>query len=186
MRAIELLRDEHALIGRVASCLGRAAEAVRSGGPVDEELFLKALEFVDSFAHRVHQVKEDILFRRMEEHGVPMPEMTAHADTREFADAMVRALPEASRGDDAARRMLSENAKAYVGLARSHMQRVETDVFAAAEAGMSDHEDQAMLSLFRAAERAVSHEANEVSAERVGRLADEVEQRQERAEGVCR
>jgi hemerythrin-like domain-containing protein len=186
MRAIELLRNEQTLIERVVSCLGRAADAVREGGPVDKELFLKALEFVNGFAHRVHQAREDILLRHMEEHGLLVPETTAHGDTREFADAMVRALPEAARGDDAARRMLSENAKAYVGLVRSHMQRAETDVFAAAEAGLSNEDDQAMLSLFRAAERAATHDSGEAAAERYERLADEIGQRHERAEGVCK
>ena len=172
MQAIETLRREHEVIGKVLAGLERAAGAVQSGGRVHEGLFLKALECVRGFVYGLHQAKEDILFRKLAEKGLVGPEGREHGDIGEFAAACLRALPEAARGDPASRRMLAENAKAYVGILRSHIAREEGELFDEALRTLSADDDRELTAAFGRIER----ELGEGESGRYERLAGEVEE----------
>ena len=180
MRSIELLRREHALIEKVADCLDGAADSLRTSGRVDEELFLKALEFINGFTHRVHQAKEEILSRLAVDRCLVEAESRPCRDLLDFGGAMLAALPEAARGEPAARRMLSENAKAYVALIRSNVRSREM-LFDAVERSFSERDDRTLVALFQEAERRLG----EGAVERYGRLADEIDERGEALAQQC-
>lgn len=172
MQTIETLRREHEAIGKVLASLERAADAVQSGGSVHETLFLKAIEFVTEFAHRLHQAKEEVFSRRLAEHGLVGPEGREHGDIGKFAAACLRVLRNAARGDPASRRMLAENAKAYVGILRSHIALEDNELFDAATRELTEHDDREIMSAFGRIER----ELGEAPAGRYERLAAEVEE----------
>jgi hemerythrin-like domain-containing protein len=187
MQAIDTLRREHEVIVKVLAALERAAEAARPdsargrGGPgwpgssqsaekVHRELFLKALEFVTGFVQRLHQAREEVLLRRLAGHEVPAADEREHGEIGEFAAACLRALPDAARGDPASRRMLAENAKAYVGILRSHIAREEDDLFDAATRALSEDDDREITAAFGRIER----ELGEGEPGRYEKLAGEV------------
>jgi hemerythrin-like domain-containing protein len=177
VRSVEILREDHALMRRVLVCLGRAVEEALAGGRIDEEIFSKALGFAKEFVHGIHQAREEILSRHARRRGLDGGGTNACNDILDFLGAALRALPDAAqagravelhdarresggyrrRGDPAARRLLAENAKAYVGLARSHIVGRE-EVLRGAERGLSEDDDRMLLSLFEAAERRLGGE----------------------------
>jgi len=171
VQVIDTLRREHEVIRKALAVFESAADAVQSGGSVREELFLKTLEFITRFVHRLHQAKEDILFRRLAGKGLAGPEAREHEDVREFAAACAKALPGAARGDPASRRMLAENAKAYVGILRSHIALEDSDILNAALQSLSEEDDREIMAAFERVER----ELGEGAAGRYERLAGEIE-----------
>jgi hemerythrin-like domain-containing protein len=174
MQSIGLLRHEHALIEKVAACLDRAADSVQAGGPVHEEFFLKTLEFINGLVHRVHQAREEILSRFVIERCRMEAEVRPCSDLLDFSGAILRSLPEAADGEPAARRLLSENAKAYVALVRSNI-RSRRMLFDTVERSLSEGDDRTLVALFEEAECRLG----EGAAERYGRLADAIEKRSE-------
>jgi hemerythrin-like domain-containing protein len=171
VRSVEILRREHALIGLVLARLEDAVQAVQSGGAVDEVLLRKAFEFAQGFVHGVHQAKEEIFSRRAVDRGLAGGDADGCSDVLDFAGAAVRALADALEGDAAARRLLSENAKAYVGLVRSHIIGRKA-IFKTAEGTLSEEDDRLLVSLFSAAEERFGTDV----AERYARLAEEIRQ----------
>lgn len=151
MRSVEALRKDHELIRRTLSCLERAAEEVQSGGRVEEDVFRKAFDFARGFVHGPHQIREEILSRHAMKSGLDGGGTEVCSDILDFLGAALRALPEALQGEPTARRLLSENAKAYVGLVRSHIVSRE-ELFEAAESIFSEEDERTLSSLFRAAE----------------------------------
>ncbi|MHC4253670.1 MAG: hemerythrin domain-containing protein [Planctomycetota bacterium] len=174
MRSIELLRREHVLIEKVVASLDRAADFAREGERVDEELFLRALDFTNGFTHRVHRAKEEVLSRLAAGRGLLEAESRPCSDLLDFSGAMLRALPEAARGEPTARRLLSENAKAYVALMRSHFRGREA-LFDVAERSLAEEDDRTLVTLFERVER----QLGQGQVERYRRLADEVHERSE-------
>ncbi|MHC4198523.1 MAG: hemerythrin domain-containing protein [Planctomycetota bacterium] len=158
MRSVEILREDHALMRRVLACLGRAVEEALAGGRIDEEVFGKALGFAKEFVHGIHQAREEILSRHARRKGLDGGGANPCNDILDFLGAALRALPDAVQGEPAARRLLAENAKAYVGLARSHIVGRE-GVFRGVERGLSEDDDRMLLSLFEAAERRLDGES---------------------------
>jgi len=157
VRSVEILREDHALMRRVLICLGRAVEEALAGGRIDEEVFGKALGFAKEFVHGIHQAREEILSRHARRAGLDGGGANACNDILDFLGAALTALPDAAQAEPAARRLLAENAKAYVGLARSHIVGRE-EVFRDAERGLSEDDDHMILSLFEAAERRLGGE----------------------------
>jgi hemerythrin-like domain-containing protein len=172
VRSVEILREDHALMRRVLGRLGRAVEEALAGGCVDEDVFRKALGFAKEFVHGIHQAREEILSRHARRMGLDGGGTNPCNDILDFLGAALRALPDAAQGEPAARRLLAENAKAYVGLARSHIVGRE-EVFRAAERALSEDDDRMLLSLFEAAERKLGGGAPARYAE----LAREIEAR---------
>jgi hemerythrin-like domain-containing protein len=158
VRSVEILREDHLLMRRALGCLARAVEEALAGGHIDEEVFGKALGFAKEFIHGIHQAREEILSRHVRRRGLDGGGANACNDILDFLGAALRALPDAAQGDPAARRLLAENAKAYVGLARSHIVGRE-GVLSTAERGLSEDDDRMVLSLFEAAERRLGGES---------------------------
>lgn len=70
--AIKMLMDEHEVILRVVSSLGRIADALRAGGKADADLLREGVRFMREFADQRHHAKEeDLLFPALERKGVP-------------------------------------------------------------------------------------------------------------------
>jgi hemerythrin-like domain-containing protein len=128
---------------RMLGSIERVAARMRAGGPVCEGTFVKAFGFINDFVCHGHHAKERRLLRTLKARGVwPLGRLLeGHRDSLDFAAAMVRSLPGAARGDDSARRMLAENAKALAGYMRAHIRREEECVFPAAGRALDARDD---------------------------------------------
>ena len=150
LRCTAVLRAEHAVVARLLNCLERAAAAIFLGGPVHEGAFVRVFGLMNVFVCRGHFAKEGLLLEMLEGKGLwQLPGFPGeHRDSLEFAAAMLRALPEAAGGTRPARRMLAENATAYVGFMRSHIAREERLVFSEADSVLTDLDDAAAVEAF--------------------------------------
>ena len=97
--AIRMLTDEHEVILKVVSSLGRIADSLRAGGKADADLLREGVRFMREFADQRHHAKEeDLLFPAMERKGVPAEggpigvmnseHVDARAHVAAFADAV--------------------------------------------------------------------------------------------------
>ena len=152
-----------------------------AGGRIDEDVFRKGLGFAKEFVHGIHQTREEILSRHARRRGPDRGGNSVRIDILDFLGAALRALPDAAQGEPAARRLLGENAKAYVGLAESHIVDRE-DVFCGVERALSEDDDRMILSLFEAAEQRLGGAAPRHYAQ----LVDEIEAREKATEGTGR
>ncbi|MHC4247553.1 MAG: hemerythrin domain-containing protein [Planctomycetota bacterium] len=145
LRCTTALREEHAVMLRLLDCLERAAAAIRAGGPVCDGALVRGFRLINVFVCRGHYAKERHLLTMMKARGLwPLAGfLDEHRDSLDFAAAMVRSLPEAARGEQSARRMLAENATAYVGFMRAHIAREDEVVFAAADEILTQQDDAA-------------------------------------------
>jgi len=129
MDAIDILTNEHRLIGRVLDALVGFAGKVRSGPAPDERAELgRFVTFIREFADEHHHAKEeDMLFAALVEHGFP-----AHAGPiavmlaeHEEGRVLVRRLRDRA-GSGAAwgaaqREGVLSSAHAYADLLRAHI-----------------------------------------------------------------
>jgi hemerythrin-like domain-containing protein len=143
LRCTAVLREEHRVVLRMLGCLERAANAIHVGGPVCDGTFVGVFRLINVFISQGHYAKEKYLLRMLEPRGTwPLAGfLDEHRDSLDFAAAMLRSLPEAARGNRSARRMLAENATAYVGYMRAHIAKEERLVFSAAADVLTRRDD---------------------------------------------
>ncbi len=140
MKATEILMDEHRVIERVLMALESAARRVEAGQALRPEFFVDAADFIRGFADGCHHMKEEgVLFKTMEEYGVPVTGgpigvmLHEHDLGRGFTREMREAALRWSAGDDSARAEVVSNALAYVSLLRQHIQKEDNILFRMAD-----------------------------------------------------
>lgn len=147
---MQVLIAEHTVIERVLACLETMARGCRAGQPLDVEAAGQALDFLRTFADRVHHGKEEEhLFPLLEQRGMvrergPTGVMLAE---HEIGRRLMRQMAAAIEGHDSAG--YADAAERYVELLRAHIQKENHCLF-----GMADH-------LLNAADRAALLEAFE-------------------------
>lgn len=149
MTAIDILRNEHAVILEALDLLEHHLRAVGAGAGLDREFARWILQFIAEFADDSHHAKEEgVLFGLLERRGLsraggPLAAMLAdHERCRAQCAGMRQAL---ERGDDAA------FAATGAGLAadlRRHVTRENEQLFDRAEALLTPEEDAAALQAF--------------------------------------
>jgi len=140
VKATEILMDEHRVIERVLAALEGAARRVEAGQAVRPGFFIEAAEFIRGFADGCHHIKEeDVLFRSMEDHGVPVHGgplgvmLHEHELGRGFTREMATAAERWQNGDDSARANVVANALGYVSLLRAHIHKEDNILFRIAD-----------------------------------------------------
>jgi hemerythrin-like domain-containing protein len=141
VRATDILQREHEVVVPFLDALEAAARRLESrhqasAAPLRPSFFLDASEFMKSFIDECHHRKEEgLLFRALEEAGVPqlgglMGEVLAEHDECRRLSLQVRAWAERlATGDLGSRAALAWNALAFVRLIRPHMTKEETALF---------------------------------------------------------
>jgi len=174
------LRGEHEMLRHVLEALGRTVEALGSGGRPDERLLVGFSDFAQGFVYRCHQLKEDHLFRILEDAGLsreraPLAALLGdHEDGLDHVIAMFKALPGATGGDPAATACLAENIVAYLDLQGAHME-AEEFVFEFSESVLSDADNCSAVALFRGVEKDLGEDVirrYHALAERIARGPD--------------
>lgn len=130
------LREEHALILRVADVLERLVVRSETSGHTDFEAFSDCITFIRLFTDGCHHGKEeDVLFPALEAQGMPRDAgpiavmLQEHRQGREYAALMKGALRAARAGDQAALQLLRRAASGYVALIRDHILKEDNVLF---------------------------------------------------------
>jgi len=175
-KATELLSQEHRVIERVLAVVEKLTTRPVEGSI---EKWKKALDFIRNFADQCHHFKEEkVLFPAMEQHGIPSEGgpvgvmLTEHEEGRAYVKSMLAALSLAETGNQAAKEILVDNAKAYLRLLREHIQKEDEVLFRIADDVIPADEQKELLRSFE------EHEANEMGAgvhEKYLRIVEELE-----------
>jgi hemerythrin-like domain-containing protein len=149
MTAIDILRNEHALILEAMELLERHARRVAAGAALDAGFARWVLEFLREFADDTHHAKEEgVLFGLLERRGLlPGPGALAgmlaeHEASRAQADRLERDL---AAGDAAA---FAGTALALAAQLRRHVLREDEDLFRRIAPQLGAADDVAALEAF--------------------------------------
>jgi len=179
--ASDRLVDEHHLIERMIAALKTAVDRLESGEDVPAELFLQAVDFIRNFADRTHHAKEeDILFRLMEERGIPREGgpvgvmLTEHDYGRQFNRGLEEAAQRLQNGDKSAVPDIISNARGYAQLLTDHIYKENNILYP-----MGNHvfttEDQQFLS--QEFERVDKESIGEDTIRKYRQMVDEMEKK---------
>jgi hemerythrin-like domain-containing protein len=153
MKPTEVLMTEHRAIERMLAVLETAARRLEAGERVRPDLLCEAVDFVRNFADRCHHGKEeDNLFPRMEARGVPRQGgplavmLHEHDEGRAYVGAIAGAIDAYEGGDQAAARVIAENARGYAELLRQHIMKEDNVLFPMADRVLSP-DDQRELTI---------------------------------------
>lgn len=126
--ATDMLVHEHELIQRMIAILQKAADAVEKDNQLSLLPFEQAVDFIKAFADKCHHSKEEnILFKLMEQKGMPVnggpigAMLHEHQLARNCTAALSAALEKARAGDHAAIAAIIENARYYADLLGNHI-----------------------------------------------------------------
>ena len=140
MKAIQVLMDEHIVIGQVIKAMETAAGRLSSGEELRPAFFLNAALFIKNYADGCHHRKEeDILFAAMNAAGDPdiigpvAVMHDEHVQAREFAAAMKAAAEGWEKGAMHNRSVVAHNALGYARLLYYHIQKEDKLLFPMAE-----------------------------------------------------
>lgn len=181
MRPTEVLMDEHRAIQAMLGILGNACRRLEAGEAVDADDLEQMLEFIQVFADRCHHGKEeDLLFKAMEEAGVPREGgpigvmLQEHDQGRQFVRGMREALARYRAGDSGARVDFARNGRSYAALLSQHIQKEDNILYPIADMHLTDQQQRELAEGFaRVEEERIGpgqHEAFHRLLERLGRV----------------
>jgi hemerythrin-like domain-containing protein len=179
MKATTILKLEHREIEKVLAALEQGCDRIEGGDPPPPLFFEQVLDFLRSFADRVHHKKEeDLLFARMIGRGFPREEgpLAVMLEEHERGRALVRRLGETvgrlGEGDDTALGALVEDARTYVALLASHIEKEDHILYPLAENILSEDDDADLVRRFDQADLDMGHKARERYAHLAETLAE--------------
>jgi len=146
---------EHRTIEKMIARLRDEGESIR-GGELDVAFIDVALDFLRTYADRMHHGKEeDILFKDLAkkglspEHRLIMEELIReHAEARRYVDAISEAKERYLRGEKSALLELGSNISALVELYRVHIEKEDRRFFYPVMGYFTAAEKEAMMRAF--------------------------------------
>lgn len=160
MKVTEVLVEEHRAIERMLRVLGRAAEMLEAGKPVEHDDLDKIIKFLKIFADRCHHGKEeDRLFPAMEAAGIPREGgpievmLEEHRLGRELVRRMAEAAAGIREGEQGASSTLVEAARSYISLLTQHIEKEDKILFPLAELHIPGERKAELLEGFERFER---------------------------------
>lgn len=139
MKATELLVSEHRLIERVLDVLELATDSLEQGAAIPSTFFLETSDFLAGFADGAHHRKEErVLFRAMVAGDAVIGDGAVTLLTAEHEEgrSYVRAMRDAAarlEADTAAKAIVVRNARKYIELLRSHIEKEDAMIFPLAD-----------------------------------------------------
>ncbi len=160
------LMIEHRLIERMITVVKHILKRIKSSQQVDPLVIDTVVDFIRTYADRVHHGKEeDILFREMSERALSakdkriMKELVdEHVTGRRTTQAVVAANDRYRNGDASALADISANLGKLVEFYPEHIQKEDKVFFPVIRNYLSDEEDQSMLAEFWEFDRKMIHE----------------------------
>jgi hemerythrin-like domain-containing protein len=165
MLPVEPLIEEHRLIERMIALMGKEVQRIGQGGAPDAEFIRAAVDFIKTFADRLHHGKEeDILFRELAkkqlspEHKVIMEQLIKeHAlgrgNTAKLAEAGLALLA----GDQGAAKAITGNMGILVKFYPVHIEKEDKRFFLPIMDYFTKEEQASMLAEFEAFDRQFIH-----------------------------
>lgn len=162
----DVLLAEHDLIRRVVTVLDRESERIGEGRDVDPAFIDRMVDFIYTYAERVHHGKEEeVLFRELDsrplspEHRQMMERLVRdHVEMRHLAEDLVEAREEYAEGGEEALQTVKDTIDRLNDLYPDHFQTEEQTFFPAAQSYLDDSEEEAILEAMRLHDRAMIHE----------------------------
>jgi hemerythrin-like domain-containing protein len=162
----ELLSLEHDLIRRVVIVLERQSARIGEAGKVDPVFLATIVDFIVTYAGRVHHGKEEeILFRQLHENPLSpehrqMMEVLArdHVEMRRLAGELAEANDRYHHGEEEALHRIREASQSLIELYPGHIETEDEDFFPEAMDYLDDDERQRVLEAMRGHDRAMIHE----------------------------
>jgi hemerythrin-like domain-containing protein len=162
-QATQQLLSEHRAIETVLVLLGRAADRIEAGRPVDPAVLDHAVDFIRHFADECHHAKEEgALFPAMVQHGVPKTTgpigvmLADHDLGRSYVQVMVRVLPGYGAGDQASATALVESLRDYTELLKGHIQKEDLVLYPLSDRVLPVEEQAVLFEEFERIEREVA------------------------------
>lgn len=125
-----VLREEHEGIKQMLSVLDEMCNRLESRGNVPSDHFDKVVDFLKTFVDKCHHGKEeDLLFKAMEEAGIPRNGgpvavmLMEHETGRGFVRALAAGVEKYKKGDNSAAQEISDNGHNYVELLWAHIDK---------------------------------------------------------------
>lgn len=162
----DLLLAEHDLIRRVLAILERESEWIGEGRDVDPVFIDRMVDFIYTYAERVHHGKEEeVLFRELDskplspEHRQMMERLVReHVEMRHLADDLVAAGEKYAEADGEALQRVEDTIGYLSDLYPDHFQIEEETFFPAAQSYLEESEEAVILEAMRSHDRAMIHE----------------------------
>lgn len=166
MQARGPLMIEHRLIERMITVVKDILKQIKSRQRVDSTAIDTAVDFIRTYADRVHHGKEeDILFREMSKRPLSardkqlMQELVEeHVTGRRMTQAVVEANKRYRNGDASALADISVNLGKLVEFYPQHIQKEDKVFFPVIRSYLSDEEDQSLLAEFMGFDQKMIHE----------------------------
>lgn len=162
----DLLRVEHDLIRRVVRVLERESTRIGEERQTDPFLLSTVVDFIDTYAGRVHHEKEEeILFRELDDKDLPlehrriMEELVSdHVEMRHTVEELRQAKERYREGEPGAVDAIGEGLERLSQMYPGHMEREDKVFFPIAMDYLDAGEQQAMLNAMQGHDRAMIHE----------------------------
>lgn len=184
MHPLQLLMDEHRIIERAIGALSAYGRQVGEGANHPREDLAELVTFIREYADRHHHGKEeDILFRAMAGHGMPVEAgplavmLAEHEQGRRYARALGELAEAAGDWDAQQRQQLAAATDGYARLLLAHIQKEDGILYPMASRLIPEAGWPAIASEFEA------FEAVPENAERASRLRQAAELLGERYRG---
>ena len=176
----DVLRAEHDMIRRVIAILGRESERIGEGTGVDAVFIDRAVDFIYTYAERVHHGKEEeVLFRELDskplspEHRQMMERLVReHVEMRHLVEDLVEARDRFAEGDEEALRTIEGVVGRLSDLYPDHLEMEEGTFFLAAQSYLDDSAEEAILEAMRGHDRAMIHEKHGALVEDLEAVAE--------------
>lgn len=160
MRPTEILMDEHKAILRLLDVLRKISHTLQNGNSVSVDTMEKAIDFIRTFADKCHHAKEEyVLFRFMEEHGMPRyggpigVMLMEHDQGREYVSKMAEAIKEIKQGNSSGGKKYAENAMNFADLLTQHIHKEDNILYPMSEQMMEDGDEKKLLEEFEKSEK---------------------------------
>ncbi len=181
MKPTDILSSEHRVIEQVLNCLDKMVQKSQTEGKLDKQSAKDAVAFFRNFADHCHHGKEERhLFPAMEAKGFPRDcgptgvMLYEHDQGRKFVGGMDESIEAAARGDTAALKEFTRNAREYINLLREHIKKEDHCLFAMANNAFTEQDQQDLLAAF---ENVEAKEMGEGVHEKYLKIADDLAKR---------
>ena len=159
MRPTQILSSEHRVIEVVLACLEKMTNNALEAKKLDGEAASMAVEFIRNFADKCHHGKEEThLFTLLVDKGMPKEGgpvgvmLQEHELGRAFVKGMSEAIAGATGGDDDQLSAFVSNARGYVNLLKSHIQKEDNVLFPMADRFLTGDDQEKLLADFHTVE----------------------------------
>jgi len=181
MKPTAELSHEHQDILRMIRILGKMADGLEAGSPVEADDLERAVEFIRIFADKCHHAKEEgHLFPEMERAGIPRDRgpigvmLAEHVEGRKHVAGMAGAIPGVRRGSRKAAETFAAGARGYGGLLAQHIYKEDNILYPMADARLSHDQQMSLEACFAEVEKNIVGEGKH---EEFRRLLERLEAR---------